>query len=108
MGLIGPPIPAAKPGGHTRMVDVRSVVDGVMYILSSGWQWSALPQDLPPRSTVTASGGADSDGGGHLFQSHRGQAGIVSKVGFGHVIGVRSGSSVRALLASMPLESSCR
>ena len=35
-----------------------------------------------------------------------GQAGIVSKVGFRHVIGWRSGSSVRALLASMLLETS--
>ena len=31
---------------------VRDVVDGVMYILSTGCQWSALPKDLPPRSTV--------------------------------------------------------
>jgi transposase len=28
------------------------VVNGVMYILSTGCQWSALPKDLPPRSTV--------------------------------------------------------
>ena len=31
---------------------VRDVVDGVMYILSTGCQWLALPKDLPPRSTV--------------------------------------------------------
>jgi transposase len=31
---------------------VRDIVDGVMYILSTGCQWSALPKDLPPRSTV--------------------------------------------------------
>ena len=23
-----------------------------MYILSTGYQWAALPKDLPPRSTV--------------------------------------------------------
>jgi transposase len=34
------------------MVDVRVVVNGVMYILSTGCQWAALPKDLPPRSTV--------------------------------------------------------
>jgi transposase len=28
------------------------VVNGVMYILSTGCQWAALPKDLPPRSTV--------------------------------------------------------
>ncbi len=30
----------------------RSVLNGVMYILSTGCQWRALPKDLPPKSTV--------------------------------------------------------
>lgn len=50
--LIGPLIPPAKRGGNKRTVVVREVVNGVMYILSTGCQWSALPKDLPPRSTV--------------------------------------------------------
>lgn len=50
--LIGPIIPAAKRGGNKRTVDVRAVVNGVMYVLSTGCQWAALPKDLPPRSTV--------------------------------------------------------
>jgi transposase len=50
--LIEPLIPPAKRGGNRRTVVVREVVDGVMYILSTGCQWSALPKDLPPRSTV--------------------------------------------------------
>jgi transposase len=50
--LIGPLIPPAKPGGNRRRVCVRSVVDGIMYILSTGCQWGALPKDLPPKSTV--------------------------------------------------------
>jgi transposase len=50
--LIEPLIPPAKPGGNRRRVVVRDIVDGVMYILSTGCQWSALPKDLPPRSTV--------------------------------------------------------
>ena len=45
-------IPPAKRGGNKRTVVVREVVNGVMYILSTGCQWSALPKDLPPRSTV--------------------------------------------------------
>ena len=45
-------IPPAKHGGNRRTVVVRDVVDGVMYILSTGCQWLALPKDLPPRSTV--------------------------------------------------------
>src|SRR3712207_5019889 len=49
---IVPLFPPAKPGGNKRTVDVRAVVNGVMYILSTGCQWAALPKDLPPRSTV--------------------------------------------------------
>ena len=30
----------------------RDIVNGVMYMLSTGCQWAALPKDLPPRSTV--------------------------------------------------------
>lgn len=51
-GLIEPLIPAAKRGGGKRTVDIRAVVDGVMYVLSTGCQWRYLPKDLPPRSTV--------------------------------------------------------
>ena len=50
--LVGPLIPAAKPGGNRRYVDVREVMNAIMYILSTGCQWRALPKDLPPRSTV--------------------------------------------------------
>src|SRR6476619_4047709 len=50
--LIGPLIPPAKRGGNKRTVEVRAVVNGVMYVLSAGCQWAALPKDLPPRSTV--------------------------------------------------------
>ena len=44
--------PLAKRGGNKRTVDEREVVNGVMYILSTGCQWASLPKDLPPRSTV--------------------------------------------------------
>ncbi len=50
--VVGPLIPPAKRGGNKRTVDVREVVNGVMYVLSTGCQWAALPKDLPPRSTV--------------------------------------------------------
>jgi transposase len=52
--LIEPEIPPAKPGGNKRTVNIREVVNGVMYILSTGCQWRAIPKDLPPRSTVHA------------------------------------------------------
>jgi transposase len=50
--LVKPLIPPAKRGGNKRRVDERAIVDGLMYILSTGCQWRALPKDLPPRSTV--------------------------------------------------------
>jgi transposase len=49
---VEPLIPPAKHGGHKRTVDVREVVNGLMYVLSTGCQWRAIPKDLPPRSTV--------------------------------------------------------
>jgi transposase len=50
--LVEPLIPPGKPGGGKRRVAMREVVNGVMYILSTGCQWRYLPKDLPPRSTV--------------------------------------------------------
>ena len=50
--LVEPLIPPAKHGGHKREVVVREVVNGVMYVLSTGCQWRYIPKDLPPKSTV--------------------------------------------------------
>ena len=52
--LIEPLIAPAKRGGRKREVNVREVMNGVMYVLSTGCQWRAIPKDLPPRSTVFA------------------------------------------------------
>jgi transposase len=49
---VEPLIPLAKPGGRKREVNIREVVNGVMYVLSTGCQWRYLPKDLPPKSTV--------------------------------------------------------
>jgi transposase len=45
-------IPPAKRGGRRREVDVRDVLNGIMYVLSTGCQWRYIPRDLPPRSTL--------------------------------------------------------
>ena len=50
--LVEPLIPAAKRGGNKRTIDVREVVNGLMYILSTGCQWRAIPKDLPPSTTL--------------------------------------------------------
>ncbi len=45
-------IPPAKRGGTRRTVNLREIANGLMYILSTGCQWRAIPKDLPPRSTL--------------------------------------------------------
>jgi transposase len=50
--LIEPLIPPAKRGGDKRTVDVREVVNALLYVLSTGCQWRAIPKDLPARSTT--------------------------------------------------------
>jgi transposase len=47
-----PMIPPARSGGRPRDVNVREVLNGIFYVLSTGCQWQALPKDLPPKSTV--------------------------------------------------------
>ena len=50
--LIEPLIPPAKHGGRERQKDERELVNGIMYVLSTGCQWRYVPKDLPPRSTL--------------------------------------------------------
>ncbi len=50
--LVAPLIRPAKRGGRPRRVDVREVLNAILYVLWTGCQWKALPKDLPPRSTV--------------------------------------------------------
>jgi putative transposase len=38
--------------GRPRKVDMREVVNAILYILRTGCQWRALPKRFPPRSTV--------------------------------------------------------
>lgn len=38
--------------GRPRKVDLRAVMNAILYILATGCQWRALPKDFPPRSTV--------------------------------------------------------
>ena len=47
---IEPLIPPGKPGGGKRRVAIREVINGVMYILSTGCQWRALPRICRPEA----------------------------------------------------------
>ena len=48
---LAPLLPAAKPGGRPRTVDLREVVQGILYVLRSGCAWRLVPHDLPPGQT---------------------------------------------------------
>lgn len=50
--LVEPQIRPAKPGGNRRRVNVREVMNGILYVLSTGCQWRAVPKDLPPYPTL--------------------------------------------------------
>jgi transposase len=50
--LIAPALPPPSRRGRPRTTDLRAVVEGLLYILSTGCQWRALPREFPPRSTV--------------------------------------------------------
>ncbi len=45
-------IPPPLPGGRPRDVDMREVINALLYIGRSGCQWDMLPHDLPAKSTV--------------------------------------------------------
>jgi len=50
--LVAPLIPPAKHGGRKREVNLREVLNAVLYVLCTGCQWAALPKDLVPKSTA--------------------------------------------------------
>jgi putative transposase len=45
-------LPDTKGHGRPRDVDLREVVNAILYLNRSGCQWDMLPHDLPPKSTV--------------------------------------------------------
>jgi len=50
--LISRLIPPAEPGGRDRSVDMREVVNGILYLNRNGCVWRALPHEFPPWGTV--------------------------------------------------------
>ncbi|NJO55240.1 MAG: IS5 family transposase [Rhodospirillales bacterium] len=50
--LIEPHLPPPRTLGRPRTTELRSVVDALLYMLTSGCQWRMLPKDFPPYSTV--------------------------------------------------------
>jgi putative transposase len=50
--ILEPLIPPAKSGGRPRTVNMREVVNTLLYLNRAGCQWDMLPHDLLPKSTV--------------------------------------------------------
>src|SRR6267378_26860 len=51
-GLIEPHMPAAKPLGRPREIELRAVLDAILYIARTGCQWRMLPKDFPSFTMV--------------------------------------------------------
>ena len=50
--LLEPLLPPAKPGGRPRSVDLREMVNALLYLLRTGCPWDLLPKELPANSKV--------------------------------------------------------
>src|SRR5450755_4699510 len=50
--VMEPLLPEASALGRPRATDLRTVMNAILYIASTGCQWRQLPKDFPPYSTV--------------------------------------------------------
>lgn len=50
--MIASLIPPAQPGGRQRRVNMREVVNGILYLNRTGCSWRLLPHEFPPWGTV--------------------------------------------------------
>jgi putative transposase len=50
--ILEPLIPPAKRGGRPRTVEVREVLNAILYVVRGGIAWRMLPRDFPRWPTV--------------------------------------------------------
>jgi len=50
--IIQPLIPPVKPGGRPRSLDMRQVVNAILYVVVGGIQWRMLPREYPKWQSV--------------------------------------------------------
>ena len=51
-GLLEPLLPPNSSRGHPRTVNLRVVVNSILYVLRGGIPWRMMPHDLPPWGMV--------------------------------------------------------
>ena len=51
-GLVEPFLPKPARRGRPRKTDLRRLVEAMLYMVSTGCQWRAIPKEFPPYSTV--------------------------------------------------------
>jgi len=72
--LIAPMLPAARPGGRPRKINIRAVLNAIFYLLRTGCQWRLLPREFPGWSTVIMDGQSvktTERGGVRGFDAHK-------------------------------------
>ena len=45
-------IPPAKPGGRPRELDMRAVINAILYLVTTGCQWRMVPREYPAWQSV--------------------------------------------------------
>ena len=50
--LLKPMLPPDKPRGRKRRVDLRDIINAILYLLHTGCSWRMLPHDFPAWQTV--------------------------------------------------------
>jgi putative transposase len=50
--ILKPLLPPEKSGGRPRKYAMREVINGIQYVLRSGWAWRLMPHDLPHWQTA--------------------------------------------------------
>ena len=54
--ILEPLVPAARPGGRERIVNVREIINTILYLIRTGCQWDRLPTTykpgVPPTTTL--------------------------------------------------------
>src|SRR3712207_1921310 len=53
--LLAPHLPTPSRVGRPREVDLREVLDAILYLLRTGCPWHLLPKSFPAKSTAPSS-----------------------------------------------------